>query len=617
MKGPKMRIELDYTKPFKPCQISTARQIPAHMEKMAKKLMEELETNRAVRRYDGYTPSVSPGHFVLKACAKKVRLVTDYRILNLFVKRPVRPFQSATDLMRRIHPDSKWFCKLDAIHGYFQIPLDEDSQLLTAFLLPDGKWVYTVAPMGLVSSSAEFCIRSDNAVAAFFEWLLKIVDDMAIQGKDLQTVFFRLRRVLDACRVAGIKLSLDKLKVGRSIKFAGFVIGSDGIHPDPAKLASLKHFPTPKTITELKSFLGLANQLGHFLPDLAQSTVHMRELLKKNTAFLWLSVHSDEFTRVRELLCSSGVVKPFDMSLPTQLLTDASRLFGLGFALVQVESGNPLRLIQCGSCSLSPAQKNYATVELEATAILWAVNKCDHYLRGISSFSVITDHKPLLGVFEKPLAAMANDRLQRIREKLLPYNFKLEWTAGKTHLIADALSRAPYFPADVSTEVSVFGIWEADPMLAGLRDGIDEDYRFLRETVRRGTEECPDRLSPFRPVWGDLRVEAGLVVMGERIVVPGPSRSGVLDSLHLSHSGITKTMAMARQQFFWPGMSNDVTQRVARCAPCRAQLPSLPMEPLAVDGAAFPCRKYPRTCSTCCLVQRFSSPLTALAGTRG
>ena len=134
----------------------------------------------------------------------------------------------------------------------------------------------------------------------------------------------------------------------------------------------MKHFPTPKNVTELKSILGLANKLGHILRNLAHSTVHMRELLKKNTAFLWLAVHSDEFARVRELLCSSGVVRRFDMSLPTQLLTDASRLFGLGFALVQVETGCPLRLIQCGSCALSPAQKNYATVELEATAILWA-----------------------------------------------------------------------------------------------------------------------------------------------------------------------------------------------------------------------------------------------------
>ena len=116
--------------------------------------------------------------------------------------------------------------------------------------------------------------------------------------------------------------------------------------------------------------MGLANQLGHFLPDLAQATVHMRQLLRKNTLFFWLSVHLDEFTRVRELLCSAGVVKPFDMALPTQLLTDASPPFGLGYALIQVEGASPLRLIQCGSCALSPAQKNYATAELEATAIL-------------------------------------------------------------------------------------------------------------------------------------------------------------------------------------------------------------------------------------------------------
>ena len=167
MKGPKMKIEIDENKNFKPCQVTTTRQVPAHMESMAKKLLDELEANGAVRRYDGPTPCTSPGHFVLKKCGKKVRLVTDYRILNQFVKRTVRPFRSANELMKRVHPSSKWFCKLDAIHGYFQVPLDEPSSLLTAFLLFDGKRIYLVAPMGLVSSSDEFNIRSDNAVAAF------------------------------------------------------------------------------------------------------------------------------------------------------------------------------------------------------------------------------------------------------------------------------------------------------------------------------------------------------------------------------------------------------------------------------------------------------------------
>ena len=140
------------------------------------------------------SPSTSPGHFVLKSCGLKVRLVTDYWILNEFILRPIRPFSSATDLMRRVQPEAKWFCKLDAIDGYFQVPLDEESQLLTAFLLPNGKWIYVVAPMGMNISSDEFNIRSDRAVAEYLNsWLLKIVDNMAIQGATLQEVFVRLR----------------------------------------------------------------------------------------------------------------------------------------------------------------------------------------------------------------------------------------------------------------------------------------------------------------------------------------------------------------------------------------------------------------------------------------
>ena len=121
----------------------------------------------------------------------------------------------------------------------------------------------------------------------------------------------------------------------------------------------------------------------------------MRKLLKKNVAFLWLDLHDKEFERARTLLCSAGIVKPFDVELPTELLTDASRLFGFGFALVQIDVTGDLRLVQCGSCALTAAQKNYTTIELEASAILWAIVICDHYLRGMRKFKVVTDHRPL------------------------------------------------------------------------------------------------------------------------------------------------------------------------------------------------------------------------------
>ena len=100
MRGEKMKIHLDHNKEFKPCQVTTAQQVPVHMKTMADTLIADLEKNGAIRRCDKPTPSTSPGHFVLKSCGLKVRLVTNYRILNAFILRPIRQFSSATDLMR-------------------------------------------------------------------------------------------------------------------------------------------------------------------------------------------------------------------------------------------------------------------------------------------------------------------------------------------------------------------------------------------------------------------------------------------------------------------------------------------------------------------------------------
>jgi hypothetical protein len=104
-------------------------------------------------------------------------------------------------------------------------------------------------------------------------------------------------------------------------------------------------------------------------------------------------------------------------------------------------------MVQCGWCSLTPSQKNYAVVELELAAVWWAADKCDYYLRGMPLFKVLTDYWPLVGLFGKALCLLGNVRLQRLRENLAMYMFKVMLVPGKTHLIADALSHAPVFPA--------------------------------------------------------------------------------------------------------------------------------------------------------------------------
>ena len=116
------------------------------------------------------------------------------------------------------------------------------------------------------------------------------------------------------------------------------------------------------------------------------------------------------------------------------MLTDASRLYGLGFALFQKsQDGNIISLIQCGSCSLSKTQQRHATIELECLAIKWAVNKCNFYLRALPAFLVLTDHRPLVGIFRKQLHELDNARLMCMREKLTNYSRSKSNGSKKKH----------------------------------------------------------------------------------------------------------------------------------------------------------------------------------------
>ena len=123
---------------------------------------------------------------------------------------------------------------------------------------------------------------------------------------------------------------------------------------------------------------------------------------------------------------SDAVVKPYMMGLRSVLYTDASKLHWLGFALVQYdkESEKP-RLVTCGSCALTPTQSCYAVCELEALGIQYALEKCNHYLRGAPKFTIVTDHRPLVGIWTMELAAITNPRLLRLRMKTVPYDFEL------------------------------------------------------------------------------------------------------------------------------------------------------------------------------------------------
>ena len=282
------------------------------------------------------------------------------------------------------------------------------------------------------------------------------------------------------------------------------------------------------------------------------------------------------------------LVKPFDPTLDTFLVTDASRLYGLGYALLQRHTDNSQRLIKCGSCSLTSTQNNYATIELECLAIVWAVTKCKYYLHGLQHFTVVTDHKPLVGIFNSSLDNLSNPRLLRMREKLTDYVFTTTWVAGKTHEIADALSRYPIFQGEELNDRTVAQpidgavilAFSAPDHLTNLVDFIDDDYKTLRRAISSGHKPASPKPHISNLMWPNLSISPhgdGLIIAeGTRIVLPSKAIQPVLQLLHEPHQGQTKTLKLAEQLYYWHGMANDIKQITDKCDPCQKYRSSNP-----------------------------------------
>ena len=139
---------------------------------------------------------------------------------------------------------------------------------------------------------------SDQVTVDFQDWSAKIVDDILIWAETMEELEERIQKVMQKCREHQITISASKFTVGEEVKFAGYIVSGNGIKPDPTKVAAIEHYPIPQDVTELRSFLGMAQQLGSFIPDLSQATVKMRTLLKANSEFVWSPEIQEEFQTV-------------------------------------------------------------------------------------------------------------------------------------------------------------------------------------------------------------------------------------------------------------------------------------------------------------------------------
>jgi putative transposase len=215
-------------------------------------------------------------------------------------------------------------------------------------MTPWGRYKFLRASMGLCSSGDEYNRRTDQAFQGVNN-TVRVVDDLLRFDSSFPEHVAGVCAVLSAARSAGITFSLKKFHFARSqVQWVGFQIQQGGVSADPDKLRAISDFPEQTSVTELRSFMGLVEQLAGFSTDVAAAKAPLRPLLSTKTPFLWTTDHESAFSAVKKALVEPPILAHFDPTLETSLQVDAPRKNGMGYVFLQLH-GSTWKLVDANS----------------------------------------------------------------------------------------------------------------------------------------------------------------------------------------------------------------------------------------------------------------------------
>ena len=533
------------------------------------------------------------------------RVVVDMRSINKHIVPQVSRLPTVAEHLRAISavaPNTKVWASIDLLAGFYQILLDPKSRQMTGFTIPlHGQYQFKRLPMGMTNSPWVF----QRVMERVLDDLIKknlvhlYLDDLLIGGRDHVDLRNNIKLVLEAFQKNNLKLSLKKSKFGVSrCKFLGFEITKAGITPGKKKTEAILRTPPPRTLKEVRSFLGCCNYFRgniHNFSRLARGLVH---LTTKKSNYTRGPIPPDALRSYRALqhsLASQPVINYPDFSRKFYLFCDGSLgrhendlTGGLGGALLQFENEEKLEGPRCiGFCSrgLRPHEKNYSATLIEKAAIVFAIDNFADTLSG-RDFIVYSDHRPIENIQTR---AYNKRTLCNLQEKLLDYSFQVKYLPGKDNKIADWLSRlvanreppastcatATTFGHTVSIETGTDKLKKyaelqrlcpiAGPIVA-LKQGQKLPKCKQEGLVKRLEKSCElDEKSKC------LFINFYYNRRNRRLLfAPCSIQAEIVAKAHVNsgHLAFQKTKDNVLEHYFWPGLDADIQNFIDACAHC-------------------------------------------------
>lgn len=474
--------------------------VPYHQKPILQKEIARLLESNIIR--ESVSPWSAPVVLITKETPggeQKIRMCIDYRGLNAVTKRdfyPLPNLQQSFDYFGK----ANLFSTLDVRSAYHQIDMVEGDKEKTAFSTLGEHWEFNKMPFGLVNSPSTFQRFINVTLSGLTGQIcLAYLDDIIIfNSAGIDDHLEKLALVFERLRDANIKLKPDKcFLLMKQIKYLGHVISEDGIRPDSEKFIAVKNFPLPKSVKELRGFLGLVGWYRRFIPNFSIIAAPLTNLTKKSTDF---KITADALTAINELknaITSESVLAHPNFDHPFILATDACKI-GIAGILSQVVNGYE-RPIAFFSKKLNKSQSNYSATELELYAVVESVKHFRCYLYG-RKFTVISDHAPLkwLMTLKDPTSKLARWNLL-----LSSYDFEIVHRQGRKHGNVDALSRAPVDPQN-------FESYSLKNFFEYIKENKIENNNF-RE-VKGNLFTAPDNYSLAHCVSKDFAMEQGLAL---------------------------------------------------------------------------------------------------------